>query len=260
MKKKLFYIIFYVVFILNLVLFPYTVFLLYRNKVSDGFFKMNAYIWLTYTLTHEFNKSISIDKYAAANTALPAPVEGEKRVVFIGNSITERWVGVHPSFFTSNNYIGRGISEQTSPQLLARFRKDVIDLRPVAVVINTGTNDIAQNSGIYDADFTFGNIKSMAELADANGIKVILSSVTPVGVYRWKKEIQNVPEKIMSLNANIKAYAVAKGFAYIDYFSVMCDANKALKSDLGTDGVHPNEKGYKIMEETAKKIIDKVIK
>ncbi|MBS5797555.1 MAG: SGNH/GDSL hydrolase family protein [Dysgonomonas mossii] len=208
----------------------------------------------------EFNKLINLDRYAEANAALPAPAKGEKRVVFIGNSITDGWPNAHPDFFKSNNYVGRGISGQTSPQLLSRFRQDVINLKPVAVLINIGTNDVAQNTGPYNEEFTLGNIMSMAELADANGIKVILSSVTPAGEYPWRKEIKDVPQKIMSLNAKIKAYAKEKGFSYIDYFSVMCDENNALKSNLGTDGVHPNEEGYKIMEVTAKKVIDKVIK
>ena len=213
-----------------------------------------------FSQAQEFNKLINLDRYAEANAALPVPAKGEKRVVFIGNSITDGWPNAHPDFFKSNNYIGRGISGQTSPQLLSRFRQDVINLKPVAVLINIGTNDVAQNTGPYNEEFTLGNIMSMAELADANGIKVILSSVTPAGEYPWRKEIKDVPQKIMSLNAKIKAYAKEKGFSYIDYFSVMCDENNALKSNLGTDGVHPNEEGYKIMEATAKKVIDKVIK
>ena len=213
-----------------------------------------------FSQAQEFNKLINLDRYAEANAALPAPAKGEKRVVFIGNSITDGWPNAHPDFFKSNNYVGRGISGQTSPQLLSRFRHDVINLKPGAVLINIGTNDVAQNTGPYNEEFTLGNIMSMAELADANGIKVILSSVTPAGEYPWRKEIKDVPQKIMSLNAKIKAYAKEKGFSYIDYFSVMCDENNALKSNLGTDGVHPNEEGYKIMEATAKKVIDRVIK
>lgn len=207
-----------------------------------------------------FNELINLKRYEKKNAELPAPMKKEKRVVFIGNSITEGWVNVHPDFFTSNNYIGRGIGGQTSPQLLSRFRQDVINLKPKAVVINIGTNDIAENTGSYDFEFTLGNIKSMAELAKANGIKVILSSVTPAGEYPWRKEIKDVPEKIMTLNAAIKAYAKEHKFAYIDYFEKMHDENNALISDFGTDGVHPNAEGYAVMETVAKKVIDKVVK
>jgi Lysophospholipase L1 and related esterases len=207
-----------------------------------------------------YNEMINLKHYAQKNVELLAPVKGEKRVVFIGNSITEGWVNVHPEFFKSNNYIGRGISGQTSSQLLSRFRMDVIDIKPVAVVINIGTNDIAENTGTYDYDFTLGNIKSMAELAKANGIKVILSSVTPAAGYPWRKEITDTVEKIKTLNEGIEAYAKANKFAYIDYFSVLCDDNRALRSDYGNDGVHPNSEAYTIMENTAKAVIDKVIK
>jgi lysophospholipase L1-like esterase len=207
-----------------------------------------------------FNGMINLDKYAKANSELPVPEKGEKRVLFIGNSITEGWVGQHPYFFRTNDYIGRGISGQTSPQSLLRFRQDVINLKPVAVVINIGTNDIAENTGAYDPDFTLGNIKSMAELANANGIKVILSSVLPVGEYPWRKEIKEVPLKIAALNAGIKEYAEAHGYAYIDYYAVMHDENRALISSYGTDGVHPNSKGYDVMEKAAKAVIDQVLK
>ncbi|KAA6309372.1 hypothetical protein EZS27_039119, partial [termite gut metagenome] len=173
---------------------------------------------------------------------------------------TDGWPRQRQDFFKSNNYIGRGIGGETSPQLLSRFRQDVINLQPVAVVINIGTNDIAENTGAYDMEFTLGNIKSMAELAKANGIKAILSSVLPVGEYPWRKEITNVPDKISALNDGIKAYADANGFAYIDYYAVMHDADRAMIKEYGYDGVHPNAKGYQVMEEVAKKVIDEVIK
>ena len=213
-----------------------------------------------FTDAQDINKSVRLDRYGEANSALPAPSKGEKRVVFIGNSITEGWVNVRPEFFKSNNYIGRGIGGQTSSQLLLRFRRDVINLQPVAVVINIGTNDIAQNTGVYNPDFTLDNIKSMAELAQVNGIKVILSSVTPAKGYPWNKDITEVPEKIMDLNRKIKAYAKAKHFAYIDYFPAMRDENNGLKSIYGDDGVHPNAEGYKVMEQKAKEVIDSFIR
>lgn len=207
-----------------------------------------------------FNELINLKKYAKANSELPAPSKGERWVIFIGNSITEGWVGQHPDFFKENNYIGRGISGQTSPQLLSRFRQDVINLKPVAVVINIGTNDIAENTGTYDADFTLGNIKSMAELANANGIKVILSSVTPAGEYPWRKEIKEVPLKIAALNAGIREYAASNGFAYIDYYSLLKDENRAMIAAYTTDGVHLTKEGYAVMEKAAKTMIDEVLK
>lgn len=208
----------------------------------------------------KFNELINLQRYEKANAELPLPVKGEKRVVFIGNSITQGWVGQHPDFFKSNNYVGRGISGQTSPQLLSRFRQDVINLKPTAVVINIGTNDIAENTGPYDPAFTLGNIMSMAELAQANGIKVILSSVLPVGEYPWRKEIKDVPDKIDALNAGIRAYAKKNKFTYIDYYAMMHDENRALISSYSKDGVHPTAEGYEVMEKVAKPIIDKVIK
>jgi lysophospholipase L1-like esterase len=206
----------------------------------------------------KYHELVNLEKYAKANSELPEPSKKDKRVVFIGNSITQNWADQRPEFFTSNNYIGRGIGGQTSPLLLSRFRQDVINLKPVAVIINIGTNDIAENTGPYSEEFTLGNIKSMAELAKANGIKVILSSVTPAGQYPWRKEIQNVPEKIQSLNAKIKAYAKANKFAYVDYYSSMHDESHSLIKSYGTDGVHPNAKGYEIMEKIARETIDKV--
>lgn len=206
------------------------------------------------------NEEPNFEKYREANSKLPAITTKEKRVVFIGNSITEGWPNAHPKFFSENNYIGRGIGGQTSPQLLMRFREDVINLKPYAVVINIGTNDIAENTGKYNPSFTLDNIKSMAEIADANGIKVILSAVLPVGTYRWRPEVKDVPQKIDALNAEIKNYAKSKGFAYIDYNTPMRDEKGALKSNYGDDGVHPNSLGYDVMESTAKPVINKVLK
>lgn len=208
----------------------------------------------------QLNELPNFERYAKQNTDLPLPKHAEKRVVFIGNSITDGWVDVHPDFFTSNHFVGRGISGQTSPQLLLRFRQDVINLKPAAVVINIGTNDIAENTGKYNPVFTLDNIKSMAELAKANGIKVILSSVLPVGEYPWRKEIKSVPTMIDALNTQIKAYAEQKGFTYIDYNTAMRDENGAMKAGYANDGVHPTAEGYVVMEALAKGAIDKVLK
>lgn len=208
----------------------------------------------SYAYAQDITKGVNLTKYAEANAAYT------KQVVFIGNSITEGWPKANPAFFADNNYIGRGISGQTSPKLLLRFRQDVINLRPVAVVINVGTNDIAQNTGEYIPEFTMNCIQSMAELAEYNGIKVILSSVLPGGSFPWRKEVTDVPQKIDALNEMIKAYAESKGYPYIDYNTAMRDSHGAMKEGFSTDGIHPTAKGYQIMEQKAKEVVDRVIR
>lgn len=206
--------------------------------------------------TQTLNDMANLQKYDSANRELLLSKNPGNRIVFIGNSITEGWANLDPHFFSSNNYVGRGISGQTSPQLLMRFRQDVIDLKPVAVVIHIRTNDIAENTGKYDLQFTLGNIKSMAELAQANGIRPILSSVLPVREYPWRKGIKNVPTRIDELNVEIKKYAQANGFSYADYNKAMRDSTGAMIESLAYDGVHPNIEGFKIMEGIVKKAID----
>lgn len=196
------------------------------------------------------NEQGNMKRYKAANEEYMQERNLQKKgpTIFIGNSITEGWVKKRADFFKENNFVGRGISGQTSPQLLLRFRSDVIDLKPSAVVINVGTNDIAENTGTYDPQFTLGNIKSMAEIAKANKIKVILSSVLPAKGFRWRTNITDAPEKIEALNKEIKAYAKEMGFLYIDYHSQLKDEDGVLKSHFGNDGVHPNEECYELME------------
>lgn len=213
---------------------------------------------VTSSFAQKLNEMVNFERYASLNQLIQQEKNTRKSVVFIGNSITEGWVYINQEFFTNNNFIGRGISGETSPQLLLRYRKDVIELRPKAVVINIGTNDIAENTGPYNQSFTLDNIKSMAELADANGIKVILSSVLPVGEYPWRSEIKNVPEKVRALNQEIQKYAREKGYSYVDYFSAMCNEKGAMMDGLADDGVHPNKNGYKIMETLVKKEIDRI--
>ena len=199
-------------------------------------------------------------RYEQANKELPAPAKKEKRVVFMGNSITEGWVKIHPEFFKENGYVGRGISGQTSYQFLLRFREDVINLKPKLVIINAGTNDIAENTGPYDIDITFGNIASMAEIAKANKIKVILTSVLPAAGFRWNKKITDAPDRIEALNAKIKEYAKANKIPYVDYYSPMVTgAERALNPDYSKDGVHPTLDGYIVMEALIKPVIDKAL-
>ncbi|WP_028296047.1 GDSL-type esterase/lipase family protein [Olivibacter sitiensis] len=207
----------------------------------------------------KLNDMVNLKFYAKDNALLPAPKKHEKRVVFIGNSITQGWARMRPGFFSSNNYIGRGIGGQTSPQLLLRFQQDVVALRPVAVVINVGTNDIAENTGSYDPIFTFDNIKAMVAIAQANNIKVILSSVLPAAGFKWNESIKDAPQKIDALNEEIAAYAKANKLAYIDYNSELRDESGALKAHYGDDGVHPNEEAYVVMEGIAKPIVDAVV-
>ena len=200
-----------------------------------------------------------LNRYKEDNKKLTAPKKGEQRVVFMGNSITEGWKNIDSAFFTNHSYIDRGISGQTTPQMLLRFRQDVINLKPAVVVILAGTNDIAGNTGPATLESIMDNIISMAALAKAGNIKVVLSSVLPVFDYPWKPGLQPA-EKIVTLNKMIKDYATKNGFVYLDYFSSMADERKGLKSNLGDDGVHPNLTGYKIMEPLAQKAIAEALK
>ena len=212
----------------------------------------------TYAQKHEF---ANYKRYATENAALAQPVKKEKRVVFMGNSITEGWVNTHPDFFKSNGYIGRGIGGQTSYQFLVRFREDVINLSPALVVINAATNDIAENTGAYHEDRTFGNIVSMAELAKANKIKVILTSVLPAAEFPWRREIKDAPQKIASLNARLKAYAQTNKIPFVDYYSSMVSgSNKALNPAYTKDGVHPTSEGYDVMENLIQQAINKTLR
>lgn len=169
------------------------------------------------------------------------------RIVFMGNSITEGWLHKRPDFFLSHKYINRGISGQTTSQMLLRFRKDVIALKPSQVVILAGINDIAENTGPYSLELTSGNIFSMCELAKQNGIKVIICSVLPAIDFSWKRGLQPA-QKVIELNTVLKEYAIKNTIFYVDYFSAMVNENLGLKEELGPDGIHPNEAGYAIME------------
>lgn len=182
---------------------------------------------------------------------------GDKRikVVFIGNSITKDWVMKSPDFFSTHNYVGRGIGGQVTEQLLERFHNDVISLRPLVVVINGGINDIAENKGPYKEADTFDNIKQMAHKAHASGIKVILTSVLPVNKIHWR-EIENTHQKIISLNDKISDYARLNNIPYVDYHSRMINKEGGLTSMYTTDGVHLTLSGYRIMQDLIQTAID----
>lgn len=200
-------------------------------------------------------------RYANENAELPQPTKKEKRVVFMGNSITEGWVRTHPDFFKANGYIGRGISGQTSYQFLGRFREDVINLSPALVVINAGTNDVAENTGPYHEDYTVGNIISMVELAKANKIKVILTSTLPATSFRWNPAIEDAPQKIKALNERIESYAKANKIPYVNYYQAMVvPESLALNPQYSKDGVHPTSEGYDVMEPLINKAINRSLK
>ena len=169
------------------------------------------------------------------------------KMVFMGNSITEGWKLFDPNFFNSTDYVNRGIGGQTTPQMLIRFKQDVLDLKPKGVVILAGTNDIAGNTGPMSIQEIYNQIESMAVLAALNKIEVFLCSVLPVYDYPWKPGLKPAP-KIVALNEMLKTLAGEKNYLYIDYFSEMSDDKNGLKASLGADGVHPNEKGYEIMK------------
>ena len=196
--------------------------------------------------------------YAKANLELKLHSKTENRVVFMGNSITEGWVFMRPEFFENRDYINRGIGGQTTPQMLLRFRPDVVDLNPKVVLILAGTNDIAGNTGFTPLETIIGNIKSMAEIANANGIEVVISSILPAIKYLWKPGLNPAP-KIISINKQLKAYAQQNNFIYLDYFTAMVDDNDGLKVPDYTaadDLVHPNVAGYLVMEKLAEKAIE----
>ena len=183
-------------------------------------------------------------RYAGANASLTtAPA-----VVFMGNSITEGWGRNRPEFFAENNFTCRGISGQVSAQMLCRFRADAINLRPKAVVILAGTNDIAGNNGPIENEHIAENIVSMAELALAAGIRPILCSVLPAAKYPWRPEIESVPEKSADLNARLQQYAAERGLTWVDYYSAMDAGDGSMRSEYTKDGVHPTPEGYAVME------------
>ena len=196
----------------------------------------------------------NLKRYEKENAQLALPAANENRVVFIGNSITEGWLRIHPSFFDGKPYIDRGISGQTTSQMLLRFRQDVISLKPSIVVILAGINDIAENTGPITLEETAGNIFSMAELAKAHGIKVIMCTVLPASDFPWKPDMNPGP-KVVKLNALLSTYAKQHNIPFVDFYTSMVNNSLGLQKELGEDGVHPNEKGYAIMEPLVERAI-----
>ena len=202
----------------------------------------------------------NLNHYRADNAALPPPAAGEKRVVFMGDSITDGWGRWKNTgdFFPGKPYINRGISGQTTPQMLIRFEQDVVHLHPAAVVILAGTNDVAGNTGPSTPEMIEDNLAAMAEIARANGIAVILASITPAGHYPWKPEIQSVAP-IAAVNQWIGHFCQQTGCTYLDYFTALADDKGAMLPGLSSDGVHPLAKGYAIMTPLAEAAIAKAL-
>jgi lysophospholipase L1-like esterase len=206
-------------------------------------------------------------RYRDENAKVAPPAKGENRVVFMGDSITDIWQNPKfGGFFPGKPYIDRGISGQTTPQMLIRFRPDVIALKPKAVVVLAGTNDIAGNTGPMTLDMIEANLASMSELARANGIRVVLASLLPVSDYEKRdgrpiiQTTRRPPEQIRALNEWMKAYAASNGATYLDYFSAMVDDKGFLKAELSDDGLHPNARGYAVMSPLAEAAIASALK
>jgi lysophospholipase L1-like esterase len=199
----------------------------------------------------------NLDRFKNANEELKKMPVDKERIVFMGNSITENWIKTYPDYF-SGHFVNRGISGQTTPQMLIRFRADVVDLKPAVVVILAGTNDIAGNTGPSTLEMIMDNLKSMTEIAQSNSIKVLLCSVLPAYDYSWSPGKEpNV--KIPELNKMIRNYADKNNIIYVDYFSAMADDKNGMKKELTHDGVHPTAAGYDVMQPIIEKAIKKAL-
>jgi lysophospholipase L1-like esterase len=202
----------------------------------------------------------NLSRYREENEKVAPPTAGEERVVFMGDSITDGWGRRYGKFFPGKPYINRGISGQTTPQMLIRFRPDVIELKPKAVVILAGTNDIAGNTGPSTLEMIEANLASMTELAQAHGIKVVLSSVMPTCDYIQNQSNRRPNSTIIELNKWIKDYAAKHNAIYLDYFTAMLDDQGALKKELTYDGLHPNDAGYEAIMPLAQKAVDQALR
>ncbi|MBT8185411.1 MAG: SGNH/GDSL hydrolase family protein [Eudoraea sp.] len=226
-----------------------------------NFQKSLALLLLVFSMTQTIQAQdwAALEHFKAANASLAAAETNEDRVVFMGNSITIGWQNTQPEFFEGKPYVNRGISGQTTPQMLLRFRQDVIALHPKVVLILAGTNDIAGNTGPMTLEEIMDNLKSMTEIAMANNIQVILCSVLPAEDYPWRPGLKP-NEKIPALNSMIKSYCDNSDAVYLDYFTAMANDKNGLDEELAHDGVHPTKKGYEMMAEMATVALAKVLK
>ena len=230
--------------------------------------KILAFLLLIFSLitknsnaqNHEkVNTWANFEQFKNENDKLSRLKSGEERVVFLGNSITIGWQETHPEFFENKTYVNRGISGQTTPQMLVRFYADVIDIQATTVVILAGTNDIAGNTGPMSIDMILNNIKSMTDIALANNVKVILCSVLPAYDYPWSPN-KNPNIKIPKLNSKIKKYAIETGVHYLDYFKALDNGNNGINKEFSYDGVHLTLEGYKVLEPLVENALKKVKK
>jgi lysophospholipase L1-like esterase len=201
----------------------------------------------------------NLGRYRDENAKLPPPAKGEARVVFMGDSITDAWGRSVGEFFPGKPYVNRGISGQTTGQMLIRFRPDVVALKPRAVVILAGINDIAGNTGPTTLQAIEDNLASMVDLAKANGIRVVLASVTPASRFSWRPGFQPAGD-IRALNAWIQDYARQRGIVYLDYYSSLVNIEGGMKAEYTTDGVHPTAAGYAVMAPLAEQAITRALK
>ena len=223
-----------------------------RKRSSQAAIAAATKAWEDQRMRYDFG---GLCRYRDANAKL-APAT-DRRVVFMGDSITQGWIDADPSLFT-NDVIDRGVSGQTTSQMLLRFRQDVVDLHPAVVHILAGTNDIAGNTGPTSIEAIENNIKSMVELARANHVRVILASITPAANYPWRPSIQPVAT-IRGLNDWMKTYAKDNGLVYVDYFTALDDGHRGFIAKLAIDGVHPNADGYAVMDKLAKQAIKQAL-
>ena len=201
----------------------------------------------------------NLAKYREANENLKNSSSGGDRIVLVGDSITEGWTEFNPKFFQENNMINRGISGQTTPQMLIRFKQDAVHLNPKIIIINGGTNDIWGNTGPSTPDMIIDNLCSMAEIAAKNDINVALSTILPVYKYPERDDIIDPPKTIFLINSVLLDYCKKNGLIFLDYYTPMVDDKKGLSSDYGTDGVHPNKDGYNVMENVVREAIPGIV-
>jgi acyl-CoA thioesterase I len=233
------------------------------GQAPQGPAKVTAPAWQKGDYWSKFDEKMLVDfgdlaRFHDEDVKLGAPAADEERVVFMGDSITQGWK-IEDSF-PGKPYVNRGISGQSSSQMLVRFWQDVIDLKPKVVLILAGTNDLAGNTGPVTLEQVEGNIMSMADLARANGIRAVLCSVLPSVKFWWHPELENPAPRIAELNQWIKTYAAKKGYVYVDYYSAMKDEDGGLPKKLSPDGVHPSAEGYAVMAPLAEAGIEKALK